>query len=333
MIKNKSLYIHSKPRDGSNSMEKLPTMGSVELALKSMEDKQPYTHTTVTATVEPDDDDSDQYGRTTTAHTVHTTDGEGVSPVMFTSARTTTTSSDDRPTSDFKASDCTDCSKCTDGWSGPFICFCGATCGFMEHLWITQNKICMVSLIMITLITCIGLLGWMSARYEYRLENPSEFHYTSCMIKDIRKYKESDSDEDYEIELTFLYGFTNLDWEQEGKYSLSEDDWNDLKRDGMSDGYQEGDIGTCVYSIDPNFHDEFTIQNYLIHQDTSAMWLILDNKFGLIAWIIFFVFSVIFVGICAAVYFGNGMEYAEFVMSGFLVFAAFVGGNVSVDIY
>ena len=233
----------------------------------------------------------------------------------------------DRPTSDWDARDCCRFSECRDGWSGPFVCCLGATFGCLEHFWVQYNRICVSFWTFALIATCIGMLIFFSAEYDYRIENPSEFHYTTCMIKEIYSFKADSDDKDYQNEITFVYGIENNDWNKEGKYELKQDDWNELKRDGTDERFVEGDIGTCVYSLDPNFHDEFTIQNYLIHEDTSAMWLILDNKIQLISWIIFFLFGCIFVSIGGAVWIGKmRCGFMEFVFGAMGAFAAFVLG-------
>eukprot|EP01084_Bolivina_argentea_P165300 287182_1 len=130
--------------------------------------------------------------------------------------------------------------------------FCGSLCeclcapfaiclNWFEKIWNQFNKMCIGTLLLICLVFSIGMLGFFSSKYDDSLANPTEFHYATCFISNIRSYK--DDDENYK-EITFVYGTSQDDWSQEGTYTALKDDWN-------SD-HIKSDIGTCRYSVDPD---------------------------------------------------------------------------------
>eukprot|EP01083_Nonionella_stella_P044442 119664_1 len=153
-----------------------------------------------------------------------------------------------------------------------------------------ESPMCVCVLLVISIGVSAAMLGFFSYQYDYASEHPTEWHYTTCFITNIRNYK--DSNEEKLTDITFTYGTSNDDWSQE--YTVSSYDFNNK--------HSESDIGTCVYSLHPNFGDKLTINNYLIHPGTSAMWLISENRYVLISWICFFAFSCVASSVAALVW-------------------------------
>eukprot|EP01083_Nonionella_stella_P119638 357809_1 len=155
--------------------------------------------------------------------------------------------------------------------------------------------------IIIHILLAIGLISWASVQLHQRLKNPSEYHYTTCVITKIHNYEGLQDENGGEAEqlkdITFAYGFSNNDWNQTGTYTSDRNDWNSKRG--------PGDIGTCLYTLnsDRSHIDDsgpLTVRNYLIHQDTAAMWMVLDDKYIWINWIIFFALSCL-IATCLAV--------------------------------
>eukprot|EP01083_Nonionella_stella_P000236 728_1 len=160
------------------------------------------------------------------------------------------------------------------------------TCVCRRRISLNPSQICVIAF---HILLAGGLLYWASDELHQRLQNPSEYHYTTCFITKMRAY-EGLEDEYGNAEklkdITFVYGFSNNDWDQVGTYTSEREDW--------SGHYKPGDIGTCLYSLHGDrsiVDDPFTIRNYNIHQDTAAMWMVLDDKYIWLNWIIFFVLS------------------------------------------
>eukprot|EP01084_Bolivina_argentea_P046020 84724_1 len=272
-----------------------------------------------------DNEDSDLEGHNVKGVNQHQSgDGFGASPVMQglnvstnTNGRTTATtttvpatssSNTTKPTTSFSIR------SCGKGFCSALGCCFGTIFDFLDMLWTNYNPICISVFFVIGLGFTLGMVIFFSDRYDTRLTSPSQFHYTTCIIKEIHQRK--DDDDDWWNDITFLYSTDNSDWNKEGIYKIKREDW---KKENA-----EGDIGTCVYSIDPHWGNKFTIQNYLIHSDTSAMWLILDNKMGLISWIIFFVFSLFFCIMACLAWLIKKCEFVEFTMAGVGGFGLFV---------
>eukprot|EP01083_Nonionella_stella_P176778 619427_1 len=169
------------------------------------------------------------------------------------------------------------------------------TCVCRCRISLNPSQICVIAF---HILLAGGLLYWASDELHQRLQNPSEYHYTTCFITKMRAY-EGLEDEYGNAEklkdITFVYGFSNNDWDQVGTYTSEREDW--------SGHYKPGDIGTCLYSLhgDRSLVDEpLTVRNYNIHQDTAAMWMVLDDKYIWINWIIFFALSCL-IATCLAV--------------------------------
>eukprot|EP01083_Nonionella_stella_P176776 619423_1 len=168
------------------------------------------------------------------------------------------------------------------------------TCVCRRPISLNPSQICQIAF---HILLAGGLLFWASYELHKRLQDPSEFHYTTCFITKMHAYRDVNDDAgtgDMLLDTTFVYGFSNNDWDQVGTYSSVEKDW---------DGYTHGDIGTCLYSLhgDRSLVDEpLTVRNYNIHQDTAAMWMVLDDKYIWINWIIFFALSCL-IATCLAV--------------------------------
>eukprot|EP01083_Nonionella_stella_P176775 619422_1 len=179
--------------------------------------------------------------------------------------------------------------------------------------------------IIIHILLAIGLISWASVQLHQRLKNPSEYHYTTCVITKIHNYEGLQDENGGEAEqlkdITFAYGFSNNDWNQTGTYTSDRNDWNSKRG--------PGDIGTCLYTLnsDRSHIDDsgpLTVRNYLIHQDTAAMWMVLDDKYIWINYIIFFTIACLFTT-CFAKYTASGPVGVAFLaMCGVWIFAFWV---------
>eukprot|EP01083_Nonionella_stella_P119640 357811_1 len=192
------------------------------------------------------------------------------------------------------------------------------TCVCRRPISLNPSQICQIAF---HILLAGGLLFWASYELHKRLQDPSEFHYTTCFITKMHAYRDVNDDAgtgDMLLDTTFVYGFSNNDWDQVGTYSSVEKDW---------DGYTHGDIGTCLYSLhgDRSLVDEpLTVRNYNIHQDTAAMWMVLDDKYIWINYIIFFTIACLFTT-CFAKYTASGPVGVAFLaMCGVWIFAFWV---------
>eukprot|EP01083_Nonionella_stella_P176779 619428_1 len=194
------------------------------------------------------------------------------------------------------------------------------TCVCRCRISLNPSQICVIAF---HILLAGGLLYWASDELHQRLQNPSEYHYTTCFITKMRAY-EGLEDEYGNAEklkdITFVYGFSNNDWDQVGTYTSEREDW--------SGHYKPGDIGTCLYTLnkDRSHVDDspLTVRNYLIHQDTAAMWMVLDDKYIWINYIIFFTIACLFTT-CFAKYTASGPVGVAFLaMCGVWIFAFWV---------
>eukprot|EP01083_Nonionella_stella_P243123 847470_1 len=160
----------------------------------------------------------------------------------------------------------------------------------------------------ISFAVCIGLLIHFSIRLNYLIENGTSFNYTTCIITKIRSYKTTGKSKVPMREITFIYNADDANpWSERGTYTNKKQDMH------WSDTYKPGDIGTCVHSSflsttnsPKKYHETFTLDNFVKHQDTSAMWLIVDGKAAEVCAIVYFALLLLF--LCGAACVGAASE-------------------------